>query len=297
MVSGVSPQRTVFARLRIPKASELFAQQVRTAIVLGDLPPGTSLAPEKELLSQLGVSRATIREGLRLLEAEGLITTRRGRGGGATVCRPSVGTHLRSLALLLQFDGTTLGDLLEARRVIKPPCARLAAERISPAQLAGMRAALDELRALTDTPEAYHGAQVRFHLLIAQATGNAVLRIYTNALAELIYEQLREVPFTREDLEAGAAACARILEALEQGDGERAERRLARHLDAVEAGVARLGRPLHEHPADLAGVAGSRQNGPSMGRMGRAGRLPVQALQSAPSGSSTTHPSGGTPST
>src|ERR671934_2452266 len=108
MAASASP----FARVRIPKGSALLAQRVRAAILVGDLPVGSQLPTEHELVRQFGVSRATVREGLRLLEADGLIVTRPGRRGGATVCQPSAGAHTRSLALLLQFDGATLGALL-----------------------------------------------------------------------------------------------------------------------------------------------------------------------------------------
>jgi DNA-binding FadR family transcriptional regulator len=246
----------VFERLRIPKASELLAQRLRAAILLGELPQGASLPPEKELMLQLGVSRATVREGLRLLEADGLITTRPGRGGGATVCRPGTAAHTRSLALLLQFDGTTLGELLEARRAIEPFCGRLAAERAGPRELADLRAALDELARLVDDPAAYVATQARFHVLIARAAHNPVLRIYTPSLAELICQQIERVPFTGEDLASGVASCASILEAIEQRDPDRTERRILRHLGAIEDAIVRLGRPLDGRPSEMLALVG-----------------------------------------
>jgi GntR family transcriptional repressor for pyruvate dehydrogenase complex len=247
-----------FARVRIPKGSELLAQRVRAAILVGDLPVGSQLPSEHELVRQFGVSRATVREGFRLLEADGLIETRPGRRGGATVCRPSAGAHTRSLALLLQFDGATLGALLEARRIIKPLCGRLAAERMQPAELAEMRDALAEMRRVVDDAEAYHRAGIRFHLLIAQGTRNPVLGIYATSLAELIYDQICQVPFTSEDLAAGIASCERILEALEARDGDAAERRLARHLVGVEHAVERRGWSNHRYvrPPELVGASG-----------------------------------------
>lgn len=230
-----------FARVRIPRGSELLAQRVRAAILVGDLPVGSLLPPESELVRQFGVSRATVREGLRLLEADGLIATRPGRHGGATVCRPNAGTHTRSLALLLQFDGATLGALMEARRALKPLSARLAAGRASEADLADMRAALADMAAQVDDAEAYHRAGIRFHLLIAHATRNPVLSIYATSLAELIYDQICQIPFTRDDLSAGTASCQRILAAIEAGDADAAERRVERHLLAVEAAIDRRG--------------------------------------------------------
>src|SRR6266542_1506527 len=200
------------------------------------------LPPEKDLVAEFGVSRATLREGLRLLEADGLIVTRAGRGGGATVCRPSGSTHTRSLALLLHFRGATLEQLLEARCAIKPSFGELAAERITPHELAQLRTIADELPALVDDTGRYLAASTRFHTVIAQATRNPVLHIYSTSLTDLIYDQIRAVPFTRDDLAAGVAAHRRVLEALERGDGTAVERRLARHLTAVQATVARLTR-------------------------------------------------------
>ena len=118
--------------MRIPKGSELLARQIQETILGGDLAEGDMLPSEKELMLQMGLSRATVREGLRLLEAEGLITTRPGRGGGATVQHPGPDGHTRSLATLLQFDGSTLDELFEAWSAIVPVCSRLAALHARP---------------------------------------------------------------------------------------------------------------------------------------------------------------------
>ncbi|HEV8636723.1 MAG TPA: FadR/GntR family transcriptional regulator [Chloroflexota bacterium] len=246
----------MFERLHIPKASEVLAGRLRGAILGGDLPQGGALPPEKELMVQLGVSRATVREGLRLLEAEGLITTRVGRGGGATVGRPGPSAHTRSLALLLQFDGTTLGELLEARRAIEPFCGRLAAERATREELAELGATLGELAGLVDDREAYLTTQARFHVLIAYAARNPVLRIYAPSLAELICRQIERAPFTRDDLATGVASCGSILEGMEQRDPDRTERRILRHLSAIEEAIVRLGWPLEGRPSGMLAVVG-----------------------------------------
>jgi DNA-binding FadR family transcriptional regulator len=246
----------VFERLRIPKASEILAQRLRTGMLVGELPQGAALPSEKQLMLQLGVSRATVREGLRLLEAEGLVTTRPGRGGGATVRRPGTAAHTRSLALLLQFDGTTLGELLEARRAIEPFCGRLAAERARAEELAELRTTLDELSRLVDDRTAYLATQARFHVLIACAAHNPVLRIYAPSLAELICGQIERVPFAREDLATGVSSCASILEGIEQRDPDRTERRILRHLSAIEDAIVRLGRPLDGRPSEMLSLVG-----------------------------------------
>jgi DNA-binding FadR family transcriptional regulator len=222
------------------------------------------LPSEKELAAQLGLSRATIREGLRLLEAEGLITTRAGRGGGATVQRPGPDGHTRSLATLLQFDGSSLEELFEAWSVLVPVCGRLAAKHITQDQMAEIERHIARMEGQLSNCSAFTALEVRFHTLIAQGTNNAVLRIYAASLAELTYHQIQHMQFSRDEMEMGLAACGAILQSVEQGDGARAEQRIAKHLAAVEKGIMRLARPVEERPlalmhsgSSLADIAGS----------------------------------------
>lgn len=253
MTTDPSAQQA-FSRLKIPKASEIVAERIRSAILMGDLAEGVNLPSEKDLMVQLGLSRATVREGLRLLEAEGLITTRAGRGGGATVSRPRASGHTRSLAALLQFDGVTLDELFEAWSAIVPICGRLAAWHIKPEQIAELQAQVELMASVVGDSSPFTAAEVRFHMLIAHATNNPVLRIYGTSLAELTYKQIRNVPFTRGETEAGLEACRAILHALERGDASLAERRIARHLQGVEADISRLAWPLDHRPAEVTGV-------------------------------------------
>jgi GntR family transcriptional repressor for pyruvate dehydrogenase complex len=247
-------QQKPFVRLKIPKASEIVAERIRSAILMGELPEGAGLPSEKELMVQLGLSRASVREGLRLLEAEGLITTRAGRGGGATVSRPRTSGHTRSLAALLQFDGITLDELFEAWSAISPVCCRVAARHITPEQLAEMRAQIENMARSIGNSRAFTAEEVRFHMLIAEATNNPVLRIYGISLSELTYKQIHNIEFTTAEMQAGVQACRAVLESLEHRDALQAERRVARHLLAVEADITRQAWPLNSRPAEVTGV-------------------------------------------
>jgi len=254
-----------FSRLRIPKGSELLARQIREAIFAGDLLEGEMLPSEKELVVLLGLSRATVREGLRLLEAEGLITTRAGRGGGATVQRPSPDGHTRSLANLLQFDGSSLEELFEAWSVLVPVCGRLAATHIMQDQISELERHITKMEGQLGNSGAFTALEVRFHTLVAQGTNNAVLRIYSASLAELTYHQIQHMQFRREEMEQGLAACKAIVESIAAGDGARAEKRIAKHLAAVEQGIVRQARTIEERPmalmssgASLSEMAGTR---------------------------------------
>src|SRR5690606_28810121 len=126
--------------VRIPKAAELVAQRVRKAIATGEMKDGDSLPSETELMAKFKVSRPTVREGIRILESEGLIRVSRGARGGGRVIGPDHGIVARAAALALQTQGVTIADLYEARTLIEPPAARLAAERRPKEAAAALRA-------------------------------------------------------------------------------------------------------------------------------------------------------------
>ncbi len=116
--------------VRAPKTAELIATLYRRQIVRGELHPGDTLPSEQQLMGQFGVSRPTLREAFRILEAEDLISVKRGSRGGARVTQPSLSVAARYVGLLLQVQGTTIADVYEARMVLEPACARLLARRV-----------------------------------------------------------------------------------------------------------------------------------------------------------------------
>src|SRR5262245_65866219 len=106
---------------------EIIADEIRAMIVRGDVTAGDSLGREPDLVERFGVSRPSLREALRILEAEGLITVVRGVLGGVVVRAPDVSVTARTAAVLLQSRNVTLGDVHDARSVIEPAAARLVA--------------------------------------------------------------------------------------------------------------------------------------------------------------------------
>ena len=107
--------------VRVPKAGEMVAAQLRRQIVLGELSEGDQLPSESVLMEQFGVSRPTLREAFRILEAEGAITVRRGVRGGARVQVPDISVAARHVGLLLQYRGALLSDVYEVRAVLDRP--------------------------------------------------------------------------------------------------------------------------------------------------------------------------------
>src|SRR4051794_16093662 len=112
-----------------PKMATVVAAKLRRRIIRREISEGEMLPSEAELMKEFGVSRPTLREALRLLESESLISIRRGARGGAQVCLPEVAVAARYMGDLLQARSVTLVDVYDARTMIEPQAARLLAER------------------------------------------------------------------------------------------------------------------------------------------------------------------------
>src|SRR5207342_3506893 len=124
------------------------ADELRALIVGGELSEGDSLGHEPELVERFGVSRPSLREALRILEAEGLITVVRGVLGGVVVHEPDERMTARAAALVLQARNVPLADVFEARSLLEPLAARAIATKRN------RRAALKELRTLVAAQQA-----------------------------------------------------------------------------------------------------------------------------------------------
>jgi DNA-binding FadR family transcriptional regulator len=114
---------------RAPKLSHALVELCRARIASGELKPGDTLPPEAELLQQLRVSRATLRQALRVLESESLIRLGKGARTGATVMHPSIETAAQYGALYLATHGATLGEIHQVRALLEPPLAALIARQ------------------------------------------------------------------------------------------------------------------------------------------------------------------------
>jgi GntR family transcriptional repressor for pyruvate dehydrogenase complex len=210
---------------------ETTVEQLATAIRLGVLRDGELLPPERDLAEQLGVSRNTLREAIAALRDSGLVTTRRGRGGGSVVtyaapvpgarCPPSLGGSVRGR------DGLP--------RIVEPGAASLAASRpLAADQRAWLLQALAEVEHAPD--EAAHRlADSRFHLAIATLAGSPMLiEAVTRAQAALA-ELLAAIPVLRRNIDHSNAQHDAIVRAILAGDPEEARRAMEEHCDATAA--------------------------------------------------------------
>lgn len=213
----------------MPKAAEILAQQLRHQILAGQLVPGTDLTSEMELVASSGFSRPTVREAVRLLEAEGLLEIRRGRNGGIAVREPDLSSASRSFATMLTIAGTPIRQLFEYRRLVEPAAAASAALRATDEQ----REALLKAASLSPAEETATG-MVSFHELLTECTGNELLRIAMLSVHRAVSRHAPGEALTQEELHATNQAHQRIAKAIANGEADTAEMRMRRHLVAFE---------------------------------------------------------------
>jgi DNA-binding FadR family transcriptional regulator len=215
-------------------------------IVDGELKDGDLLPHESSLLENFGVSRPTLREAVRVLEAEGLIELRRGSRTGARVTIPSPEVVARPAALQLQLGRATLADVYVARSAIEPTAARLLVLN-SDADHGGLERALDEARACIDDSERFAAATARFHLRLVELSGNQTLALMAGMVHEIILRQSQSSVRARW-AEAGASsgtaqgdrratyrrairAYEKLIQLVREGEGDEAERFWSRYLE------------------------------------------------------------------
>lgn len=226
---------------RVRKAYEQVADQLRELILSGEMAAGARLPNEATLAAQFGVSRATIREALRVLATQNLVRTTKGASGGSFVTLPTidhVSEFLRAnIALLSQTENVPLDDFLEAREFLEVPAARMAARRRSEEDLAHLRAAIPERPLSLGTDEQFvHNKD--FHAALVLASGNALLSIAAQPVFLVLQTNLKRSTLGRRFHQTINEDHRAILAALEAGDEEAAAAEMHSHLQFL--------RPMYE---------------------------------------------------
>lgn len=208
-------------------------------IIKGEVAEGELLGREPDLVERFGVSRPSLREALRILEAEGLITVVRGLKGGVVVRRPSHRMTARTAALVLQARNVPLADVFDARRMLEPLTARtIASSRRRKAALADLRALIDDEVQVIDDPDAFGLANARFHERLVALAGNQTLTIVAEMLNEIVARSVTAVSRTDHvgslaTRRRGIRSQERLLELIEAGDGAAAEEHWRAHMGVV----------------------------------------------------------------
>jgi len=178
------------ASIKGPRASQEIVHQLRQAIYLGQLCPGDKLPPERELARQFESSRVTVREAIRSLELAGLVSVKRGSGGGAFIADVDLRPLKESFSTLLRLHKVTISHLTEARLLLEPHLAALAAQRVTAGDLDRLEEVLREQTIAVESGQLPHAYDLRFHRLVAEASANPVLHAMMNSVADLLVEEV-----------------------------------------------------------------------------------------------------------
>lgn len=221
------------------------ADQLREAILGGTLPAGSELPSERELCERFGVGRTTVREALRSLQAQGLVTGGSGPTAPLRVVTPdalSAGPVRDGLIHLLRLGRVPLDDLIELRIALEGAAVAAAARR-GATVLDDARAELEAMREAGTDVAAFEAADVRFHLALVGASGNEAFSLIMLAVRHSMAAHLLGVLQSARDPEPVVAGLLEeheaILAAVERGDAEDAQQQLRAHLQRFYQGAVR----------------------------------------------------------
>ena len=259
----MQPQESSFAPVKQRRAFEDIIVQVENAILEGRLKVGDRLPPERELAEIFNVSRASVREALRVLEAFGVLSARRGTGAesGSIVSAQNespLSGLLRLYTSLLQLPIT---DLLDVREALEMLTARQAAERAGAEDVARLGEIIEAMRR-AKSPSEFLAVDTEFHLTLARASGNSVVPLILGAVRDAIARQMLEA---FQALEAGGRwnaeraflvkEHAQLVQTIAAHDPEAAARAFSHH---VHAFYTRVLSGQEAKPAKRASTASAR---------------------------------------
>ena len=227
----MSAPRTAANEVQRPKkTATLIAQRLISEISDQNLEPGSPLPSERSMLEQFGVARGSLREALRFLEIQGVISIRTGPGGGPVVSRPESRHLANILAMQLQLEHTTFREVLEARAVLEPILAQRAAQRATENGLADLQESISRMRASLDNVGVFVAENSAFHGHIAQAADNQAFALFNASILWISDRTRLAVDFPDGYRERVCTEHERILAAIADHDGDRASAAMSLHV-------------------------------------------------------------------
>jgi GntR family transcriptional repressor for pyruvate dehydrogenase complex len=232
------------APIKSTRIYEEIVRQVKTMIAEGRLKGGDRLPPERDLAEKFVVSRTSVREALRALESLGLVEIR--PGDGTFVRQVSIDTLVEPLALLIVSQREAIAELFEARRLLEPSLAALAATRATPEEIQEMERILEEQAREVGAGRTGLAQDAQFHAAIGVAAHNRAITRIAHAIMDLLAQSREDALNTPGRPTRSHEDHRRVLGAISRRDAAGAQRAMLEHLEAVERlvlGAAAGGRP------------------------------------------------------
>lgn len=223
------------------RAYQVVLAHVEAGILDGTYRKGDLLPPERDLAAQLNVGRSAVREAIRVLHTQGLITASTGRGGGTRLV-PAQGNALaRIFRLHLAIADSGINELTETRVALERTSAAVAARRIDLQTLRDLTTTVTQMREVTSIDE-FNALDTAFHVQLARAVRNDLVADLTVAIREAVRESIRTASELMPEWTAFRltliADHERVLEAIANGDAERAAAAMEDHIRRAYAELA-----------------------------------------------------------
>lgn len=216
--------------VRGTSTAEEVAARLRDMIHSGELSAGDKLPPERDLAKLLGVSRPTLRAGIRSLSAVGILYSKQGAGTFVAARDESPTLDSSPLRMLSALHGFTSDEMFEARLALEMSIAGMAAKRVTSEQMTTLAEEIAGMYASLNEPEEYLVHDMRFHQIVAAASGNRILTSLMNMVATILFEYRSKTVKRATDLKESAEQHHNIYRALRDHDPEGAQKAMHDHL-------------------------------------------------------------------
>ena len=212
--------------------SAKLSAQLQELILKGQLRIGAPLPSERDLMVKFDVSRATVREALRILGAQGLIEVKRGRKGGSYVCGPTGVALSKSLNLFIRGHDIRFVDLLAAREAVEPVAAAQAAVYRTDSDIDVLYYVSKTCELTVNDLDEFSKLNVDWHMAVVKASHNSLFEAFMQSISSALYSATDREEFELETRKIVVKAHWHIFEAIRKGDRDAARRRMARHVNA-----------------------------------------------------------------
>lgn len=238
-----SKVNVMFKTAKFNRISSNIVEQIHSAILNGALKPGDRLPPEKELAEKFDVSKASLREAFRALEALGLLEVRQGVSGGAFVREVELETAQNCVLNYIFFQNPSIGEFTQLRTMLEPPMAEMAARTFTDENIAQLAKNLQETETKLKDSTFYYDLDIEFHHQIASAANNLLICFVIDTLKNAIVNVKLELQLDQNFSEKVFQAHKRIYEAICDRDPEGARAAMLKHIEEVDTDFVSHCRP------------------------------------------------------
>jgi GntR family transcriptional repressor for pyruvate dehydrogenase complex len=230
---------------RMEKISDRIIAQIRDIVLSGELKPGDRLGSEKELIAQFGVSKGTLREALRVLEAMGLVEIRKGLSGGVFIAEVDMSTTIHSIMNFLHFRAVSIKDITMLRYFLEPSIGEMIASTITDEDIQKLKAIIEKG---AGEPYSELSRGISFHRYLARFTHNPILILTMDFIDNLLTDIKSKLNLGAEFHERVKKSHRQILDCLIRRDGPAARRLIMADILSVGYSIAQVSGTPHFDP-------------------------------------------------